>query len=182
MEPKNELMQEEFLQNQEEGEIEEEEEYKIWKKNAPYLYDVLITWGLDWPSLCVNWTSKVEYLKQSSYYKQKIIFGTHTNGQETDYLIIANTNLPISQFTLEKNPPEKYLDKKDLDYLKSIKNEEMIENYAKYEKKIEVEIKIPHEGEVNKAKASPHENNIIATQTNKGEIHIFNYLVVINRF
>jgi len=31
------------------------EEYKIWKKNTPYLYDLVITNGLEWPSLTVNW-------------------------------------------------------------------------------------------------------------------------------
>lgn len=32
-----------------------DEEYKIWKKNAPLLYDVVITHALDWPSLTVQW-------------------------------------------------------------------------------------------------------------------------------
>jgi len=31
------------------------EEYKIWKKNSPYLYDYLLTNALEWPSLTVNW-------------------------------------------------------------------------------------------------------------------------------
>ena len=31
------------------------EEYKVWKKNAPYLYDVVLTHALDWPSLTVQW-------------------------------------------------------------------------------------------------------------------------------
>jgi len=31
------------------------EEYKIWKKNAPFLYDIAITHELDWPSLTVQW-------------------------------------------------------------------------------------------------------------------------------
>ena len=31
------------------------EEYKVWKKNAPYLYDTLITHGLQWPSLTAQW-------------------------------------------------------------------------------------------------------------------------------
>ena len=31
------------------------EEYKIWKKNTPFLYDLVITHGLEWPSLTVNW-------------------------------------------------------------------------------------------------------------------------------
>ena len=39
-------------------EIEEKkinEEYKIWKKNAPFLYDLIITHPLEWPSLTVQW-------------------------------------------------------------------------------------------------------------------------------
>jgi histone-binding protein RBBP4 len=31
------------------------EEYKIWKKNTPFLYDTVITHALEWPSLTVNW-------------------------------------------------------------------------------------------------------------------------------
>ena len=31
------------------------EEYKIWKKNSPFLYDLLITHALEWPSLTVAW-------------------------------------------------------------------------------------------------------------------------------
>ena len=38
-------------------EVEEtviKEEYKIWKKNAPFLYDLLVTHSLEWPSLTVQ--------------------------------------------------------------------------------------------------------------------------------
>jgi histone-binding protein RBBP4 len=31
------------------------EEYKIWKKNSPFLYDLVMTNALDWPSLTVQW-------------------------------------------------------------------------------------------------------------------------------
>lgn len=31
------------------------EEYKTWKKNAIYLYDLLLTSALDWPTLTVQW-------------------------------------------------------------------------------------------------------------------------------
>lgn len=30
------------------------EEYKIWKKNTPFLYDYLVSHVLDWPSLTVD--------------------------------------------------------------------------------------------------------------------------------
>ena len=35
------------------------EEYKIWKKNAPFLYDLVMTHALEWPSLSVQWLSDV---------------------------------------------------------------------------------------------------------------------------
>ena len=41
-----------------ESETEEKiinEEYKIWKKNAPFLYDLVMTHALEWPSLTVEW-------------------------------------------------------------------------------------------------------------------------------
>lgn len=31
------------------------EEYKIWKKNAPFLYDLVLSRALEWPSLTVEW-------------------------------------------------------------------------------------------------------------------------------
>lgn len=35
-------------------------EYRLWKKNTPYLYDLLITHALDWPSLTCQWFPDVE--------------------------------------------------------------------------------------------------------------------------
>ena len=32
-----------------------DEEYKIWKKNTPFLYDLVMTHALEWPSLTVQW-------------------------------------------------------------------------------------------------------------------------------
>jgi len=41
-----------------EEELEEKilnENYKIWKKNVPFLYDMVVTKALEWPSLTVQW-------------------------------------------------------------------------------------------------------------------------------
>ena len=43
-------------------EIDEEvinEEYKVWKKNSPYLYDLVLTHALEWPSLTCQWLPDV---------------------------------------------------------------------------------------------------------------------------
>lgn len=40
------------------------EEYKIWKKNTPFLYDLVVTHALLWPSLTVQWLPyKQEYVE-----------------------------------------------------------------------------------------------------------------------
>uniref|UniRef100_A0A7N5JJU6 Histone-binding protein RBBP4-like N-terminal domain-containing protein n=1 Tax=Ailuropoda melanoleuca TaxID=9646 RepID=A0A7N5JJU6_AILME len=31
------------------------EECKIWKKNTPFLYDLVMTHALEWPSLTAQW-------------------------------------------------------------------------------------------------------------------------------
>ncbi len=31
------------------------EEYRTWKKNSPFLYDLVMTHALEWPSLTVQW-------------------------------------------------------------------------------------------------------------------------------
>ena len=36
------------------------EEYKIWKKNTPFLYDMVMTHALEWPSLTVQWLPDVQ--------------------------------------------------------------------------------------------------------------------------
>lgn len=35
------------------------EEYKIWKKNTPFLYDLAMTHALEWPSLTAQWLPDV---------------------------------------------------------------------------------------------------------------------------
>lgn len=44
------------------------------------------------------------------------------------------------------------------------------------ENRIDVETKILHEGEVNRARYMPQKPTIIATKTISGEVHVFNYL------
>ena len=36
------------------------EEYKVWKKNTPFLYDMVMTHALEWPSLTVQWLPDVQ--------------------------------------------------------------------------------------------------------------------------
>ncbi len=38
------------------------EEYKVWKKNTPFLYDLVVTKALEWPSLTCQWLPVREIL------------------------------------------------------------------------------------------------------------------------
>lgn len=65
------------------------EEYKIWKKNSPYLYDLVFTHALEWPSLTVQWLPDITIDKEREISIQKIILGTHTSSDEPNHLMIG---------------------------------------------------------------------------------------------
>jgi hypothetical protein len=67
-----------------------EEEYKVWKKNTPFLYDNVMTSALEWPSLTVQWLpdhSKPQSSKDCSAHK--LLLGTQSDGSDPNYLLIA---------------------------------------------------------------------------------------------
>lgn len=64
---------------------EEEDEYIIWKKNTPFLYDLVISHSLEWPSLTVEWLPGHHEIPNSDYSLQKLILGTHTSDQEPNF-------------------------------------------------------------------------------------------------
>ena len=103
--------------NDEEEEKIINEEYKVWKKNTPFLYDTVMTHALEWPSLtCEFLPDKKEWeLLRFSFCRQflffdldiqspavlshwprvddtsvqRLILGTHTAGGEANHLMIA---------------------------------------------------------------------------------------------
>lgn len=124
------------------------EEYNIWKKNTPFLYDLLITKCIEWPSLTFNWLKAIHCV-HSDYQKQDFIIGTQTTNQETNELIFANVKLPLK------------------------KNTENNVNFNKLDKKINIELRVNHDGDVNKARVNNKKENIIATKSSNGNVYIF---------
>ncbi|CAO2602382.1 Histone-binding protein RBBP4 [Lemmus lemmus] len=109
----------------EEGVINEE--YKIWKKNTPFLYDLVMTHALEWPSLTAQWLPDV------------------TSPE------IASVQLPNEDAQFDASHYDS--EKGEFGGLGSVSG------------KIEIEIKINHEGEVNRAWYMPQNPCIIATKT-----------------
>nr|QKY15247.1 nucleosome remodeling factor (CAF1) [Polytomella parva] len=137
------------------------EEYKIWKKNTPFLYDLVITHALEWPSLTVQWLPDKEYHYDKGYSKQKLILGTHTSEDEQNYLMIAEVQLPLD---------ESQYDSRQYD---EEKNE--IGGFGSSYGKVQVITQINHDGEINRARYMPQERFIIATKTISADVNVFDY-------
>lgn len=54
------------------------EEYKIWKKNTPFLYDLVMTHALEWPSLTAQWLPDITRPDGKDYSVHRLLLGTHT--------------------------------------------------------------------------------------------------------
>lgn len=78
-----------------------QEEYKVWKKNAPFLYDTVITHALDWPSLTTQWLPLREEVPGGDYATHKLLLGTHTSGGADNHLMIANVKLPTEDAVID---------------------------------------------------------------------------------
>ena len=82
-----------------------QQEYKIWKKNTPFLYDFVMTHGLEWPSLTCQWLPTYKSLHDGQKVgaiggtslnvaeQHELLIGTHTTGEQ-NYLMVATVNLP----------------------------------------------------------------------------------------
>ena len=64
-------------------------EYKIWKKNTPFLYDLVVTHALEWPSLTAQWLPEVIKSPGKDYSTHKMLLGTHTSTNEPNYVMVA---------------------------------------------------------------------------------------------
>ncbi|KAM7470405.1 hypothetical protein LguiA_008588 [Lonicera macranthoides] len=146
------------------GEIEERlinEEYKIWKKNTPFLYDLVITHALEWPSLTVEWLPDREEPLGKDYSVQKMILGTHTSENEPNYLMLAQVQLPLED---AENDARHYDDDRS-DF----------GGFGCANGKVQIIQQINHDGEVNRARYMPQNSFIIATKTVSAEVYVFDY-------
>ncbi|KAJ8515438.1 hypothetical protein ONZ45_g7158 [Pleurotus djamor] len=141
------------------------EEYKTWKKNAPYLYDVVITHALDWPSLTCQWFPDKESPANKPYTTHRLLLGTHTSGQAQDYLQIATVQIPRR----DSNPSSDKLDRGDYDDERG----ELGGHTIPSQPRIQITQKINHSGEVNRARYMPQNPDLIATKAVTGEVLVF---------
>lgn len=153
------------------------------KKNAPYLYDVVITHALDWPSLTCQWFPDKEACVKCSfrsfksakstlrrpankpYTTHRLLLGTHTSGQAQDYLQIATVQLPKR----DNSGSADRLDRADYDDERG----ELGGHSIPAQPRVQITQKINHTGEVNRARYMPQNPDLIATKAVSGEVFVF---------
>ena len=100
------------------------EEHRVWKKNAPLLYDLAMTHTLEWPSLTVQWlpvrASTVQAARRgvrrrahaaaqdvhecAEYKAQRLLLGTQADAGEQNYLLVAEAKARRGGAALASRP------------------------------------------------------------------------------
>ena len=137
------------------------EEYKIWKKNTPFLYDLVMTHALEWPSLTVQWMPDVRRSSDGETNTHRLLLGTHTSGSEPDYLMVADVILPTAEAEIDAR---KYDDER-----------KEVGGFGGALNKVDIKIKMVHDGEVNRARVCPQNNFLIATKSPSNDVLVFDY-------
>lgn len=140
--------------NPEETEISEE--FKIWRKNVPYLYDMLLSHALTWPSLSVQWFPDAVRSEEAETTTQRLLIATQTSGQEEDSLQILSLTLPDTVADAEVH---------------------MLDDggYGLGSSKVKITQRIPMPHEVNRARYMPENTHLIAVRYDSPEVQVYDY-------
>jgi len=110
--------------------------------------------------LTAQWLPDVTKPEGKDYTIHRLILGTHTS-DEQNHLVIASVQLPNDEAQFDSS----HYDNERAEF----------GGFGSVSGKIEIEIRINHEGEVNRARYMPQNQCIIATKTPSSDVLIFDY-------
>ncbi|KAK1869447.1 hypothetical protein I4F81_011923 [Pyropia yezoensis] len=161
------------------------EEYKVWKKNTPFLYDVIITKALEWPSLTAQWLPDRREPPGAPFAVHKLLLGTHTSAGVPNYLTLADVRVPsaaaaadVAQYAAEHAanplPSSSAAGGGGGGGGGASAGDGGVGGYgAGPASKIEIVQEIPHDGEVNRARYMPQNAFLVATKTVSSDVLLF---------
>lgn len=136
------------------------EEYKTWKKNSPFLYDMILSTALEWPTLTTQWFPDVKEPEGKNYRVHRLLIGTHTS-DAANHVKIAEVEIPHS---IAPNAD-------DYDEERGEIGGHGREAAAM---RMRVVQSIPHPSEVNKARWQPQNPDMIAAWCVDGRVLVYN--------
>ncbi|KAK4258484.1 hypothetical protein QN277_004927 [Acacia crassicarpa] len=129
-----------------------EEEFAVWKKNTPILYDLVVSHPLQWPSLTVHWVpSSPQPHPHPSFNLHKLLLGTHTSEGVPNFLMIAEAALPVNTSDAVVN----------------------VDSQNPATPRIEITQRIAVDGEVNRARCMPQNPTVIGAKTSSSGVYVF---------
>ncbi|AJV34031.1 Hat2p [Saccharomyces cerevisiae YJM270] len=146
------------MENQEKP-LSVDEEYDLWKSNVPLMYDFVSETRLTWPSLTVQWLPTPVQELDGGFIKQELTIGTHTSGEEENYLKFAEINLP-KEILSNEDPQEEA-------------GEEYQSSLPAPRSNIRITAKYEHEEEITRARYMPQDPNIVATINGQGTVFLY---------
>lgn len=130
--------------------ISSPETHKIWRKNVPYIYDLMYSQTLEWPSLSVQYFPDVNRDETREKTFQRLLLSTNTSKQDQDYIHIASIEYPD---TFDEDLSEGCIGDMKLKIVQSI----------------------PVICEVNVVKYNPLAWHLLACRYDFEDVHIFDY-------
>eukprot|EP00960_Hanusia_phi_P049614 759668-Hanusia_phi.AAC.2 len=139
--------------------------HRNWMKNSPLLYDFAMVQALEWPSLTAQWLpEKIEV--DADFCAHRLLLGTYCSHSDTkkrkDFLMVAYMNIPrdlSAKQEVNEYEPEGRSHPSENAYLRA---------------NVEMETRLLHKGEVNRARYMPQNSSIIATKSGaNGEVFLF---------
>jgi histone-binding protein RBBP4 len=160
------------------------EEYKIWKKNTPFLYDVMLSHALEWPSLTVQFLPDKILPAGCDYSVQRLLLGTHTSGGEANYVHIAEIRLPLEDTEIDARAYERTGDPTAdatgagsgaaaAASSSAAAQPADVGGYAATFGKVEIVQSMLHAGEVHRARVMPQHSHYIATKSPSPDVFVY---------
>jgi histone-binding protein RBBP4 len=149
-----------------------------------FRYDVVMTHALEWPSLTAQWLPNVKNASDAAN-EHSLLLGTHTTGEQ-NYLMVASCNLPKDDAVIDNRTIKENDGKENEVEVVSNNKPATAAAYDEERKevggfghassnigKIEIRMKVKHEGEVNRARYMPQNHFIVATRGPDPELYVF---------
>lgn len=141
-------------------------------------YDIVMTHALEWPSLTCQWLPNVKKNVHSpTVQEHSLLLGTHTTGEQ-NYLMVASCHLPKEDAVIDNRTSKENQEDQARNAAK-LYDEEKQEvggfgtNGSAQMGKIEIRMKIRHDGEVNRARYMPQNHFHVASRGPSPPVYVW---------
>ncbi|GBE60244.1 chromatin assembly factor 1 [Babesia ovata] len=148
---------------------EEYDDYYVWRRNAPFLYDALLVHRLDWPSLVVDFVADAVYKSRNGITAHKVLFGTHTSNSDVEYAVVGEIKMPVAGVRSNLTCCENF------NGFFSYHKTHRLAVLGHPMPSLDIKANLVHPGEVNRIVHSPTNQFHFVTHTCFGDLLLFDY-------